>query len=37
MNFAQLYKTELIQAIESVDLDTVGQAIQVLARAPLSA
>jgi len=33
MNFAQLYKTELIQAIESVDLDTVGQAIQVLARA----
>ncbi|HXF10658.1 MAG TPA: SIS domain-containing protein [Desulfuromonadaceae bacterium] len=33
MNFAQLYKTELIQAIDSVDLDSVDQAIRILARA----
>ncbi len=33
MIFPQLYKSGLLKAIESVDLETVGQAIQILARA----
>ncbi|HYW45884.1 MAG TPA: SIS domain-containing protein [Bryobacteraceae bacterium] len=33
MNFPQLYKDELLQAIASIDLEKVGQAIELLARA----
>ena len=33
MIFPQLYKDELLKAIESIDLEKVGQAIEILAQA----
>jgi hypothetical protein len=32
-SFPQLYKTDVLQAIETIDLDKVGQAINILMRA----